>query len=139
MSVLSAFNVAAVLIVVAIFVTEPLLCAEDSAKKIEPKCSTQIDPNDDNLILMVCDFSGLSVAEKVVKAKAYVEISDGSGKVLGSQTLQFADEQHALRGGKKYSRRFECSVTKKPSSGVKTVKISSAEAEVMPVVSAVHQ
>jgi hypothetical protein len=41
-----------------------------SEKHISPKCGTQIDPNDYKLVLMVCDFSEISIADQVVDAKA---------------------------------------------------------------------
>jgi hypothetical protein len=114
------------------------LNAGASEKHISPKCSIQIDPNDDKLILMVCDFSEISVADQVVDAKAYVEIADASGASLGSQTLHFADSDHKLRGGKKYARRFEYAASSKASSGLR-VRMSSAEAVVVPNISAISK
>jgi hypothetical protein len=119
------------------FGTSPLN-AGASEKHISPKCSTQIDPNNDKLILMVCDFSEISVADQVIDAKAYVEITDASGTSLGSQTLHFADYDHKLRGGRKYARRFEYAASSKGSSGLQ-VKMSSAEAVVAPNISAVSK
>jgi hypothetical protein len=112
--------------------------AGDEPKHIVPKCSAQIDPDDNKLILMVCDFSAISVAELVVDATADIVITDNSGTSLESQTLHFADKKNPMRGGKKYARSFEYASASKYTAGVK-VKISSAQAVVVPEVSAIRR
>ena len=107
----------------------------DEAKHIVPKCSTQIDPDDEKLILMVCDFSNISVAELVVDASADIVLLDGTGTSQGTQTLHFADKKNPMRGGRKYARSFEYTTVSK-SSTVQRVRISSAEAVVVPEISA---
>ncbi len=112
--------------------------AADKPKQIVPKCSAQIDPDDNRLILMVCDFSDISVAELVVDATADIAVLDKSGTSLETQTLQFADKKKPMRGGKKYARDFEYPTTGKPANDLK-IKISSAQAVVVPEVSAISQ
>ena len=112
--------------------------AADKPKQIVPRCSAQIDPDDSTLILMVCDFSDISVAELVVDVTANIAVLDKSGTSLETQTLQFADKNKPMRGGKKYARDFEYPSTGKPAGDLK-VKISSAQAVVVPVLSAISQ
>jgi hypothetical protein len=110
--------------------------AADTPKHIVPKCSAQIDPDDNKLILMVCDFSDISVADLVVDATADIIVLDKSGTSLGTQTLQFADKKNPMRGGKKYARDFEYPSAGKSTTDLK-IKISSAQAVVVHEVSAV--
>ena len=124
------------LLICAIFLSGLSLSATDEPRHIIPKCSAQLDPDDSKLILMVCDFSDISVAELIKDVRADVELIDISGKPVGSQTLHFTDEKHPKRGGKKYARSFEYASTGASRAGLK-VKISSAEAVVVPEVSAI--
>lgn len=126
------------LLFLAVSLSAMRLPAATSEKHILPKCSTQIDPSNAKLILMVCDFSDISVADQIVDAKANIELIDESGTSLGLQTLHFADSDHKLRGGRKYARRFEYATSSASVSGLR-VKMSSAEAVVRPNISAISK
>ena len=119
------------------------LLGSDTDKRIEPKCSAKFDPANSRLILVVCDFSSLDVAQKIKEATTYIDILDSDDRKIGSETFQFVSKDgRPLNGGSKYYRSFEYSTKGVPISG-KTVnakvRMSRTEATIEPSVAAIEK
>src|SRR6476646_6457988 len=71
------------------------------------KCAAQLDPDDNNAVIVILDLSDLSVVQKVTDATIKVDFFGTGGNLLGTEQYRFVDSishEPPLDGGGKYFR-----------------------------------